>query len=109
MPVRSKARARSAIAAGLVAILPLSGCSGTASNNTGPVELTFLTGTVEATVKSAEGLADAFNAANPDIKVTVDASVPSGSEGDNLIKTRLATGETCLTCSGTTPVRCSRR
>jgi raffinose/stachyose/melibiose transport system substrate-binding protein len=93
MPVRSKWRIPQAIAAGLAAItLPLSGCSGVAGDS-GTVELTLLTGTVEATVKTAQSLADAFNAANPKIKVKVDSSVPSGSEGDNLIKTRLATGD----------------
>ena len=44
-------------------------------------------------MKTAQGLADAFNAANPNIKVKVDSSVPSGAEGDNLIKTRLATND----------------
>jgi raffinose/stachyose/melibiose transport system substrate-binding protein len=93
MPVRSKWRVPRAIAAGLAAIaLPLSGCSGFGSDS-GTVELTLLTGTVEAGVKAAQGLADAFHAANPKIKVNVDSSVPSGSEGDNLIKTRLATGD----------------
>lgn len=58
-----------------------------------PVELTLLTGTVELNVQIAETLAAAFNEDNPDIVVSVDASVPSGSEGDNLLKTRLATGD----------------
>jgi raffinose/stachyose/melibiose transport system substrate-binding protein len=57
------------------------------------VELTLLTGTVEANVQTAQAVADAFNAANPDVKVTLDSSVPGGSEGDNLVKTRLATGD----------------
>jgi raffinose/stachyose/melibiose transport system substrate-binding protein len=93
MPARSRWRIPRLIAAGLAAvILPLSGCSGFGSDS-GTVEITLLTGTVEATVKAAQGLADAFNAANPSIKVNVDSSVPSGSEGDNLIKTRLATGD----------------
>jgi raffinose/stachyose/melibiose transport system substrate-binding protein len=93
MPVRSKWRVQRAIAAGLaVVVLPLSGCTGFGSDS-GTVELTLLTGTVEATVKAAQGLADAFNAANSNIKINVDSSVPSGSEGDNLIKTRLATND----------------
>ncbi len=58
-----------------------------------PVELTLLTGTVELNVAIAEAVAAGFNEANPDIVVTVDASMPSGSEGDNLLKTRLATGD----------------
>ena len=35
----------------------------------------------------------AFEAKNSDIKIKLDSSVPSGTEGDNLTKTRLATGE----------------
>ncbi len=94
MQTRSRWRNSRAIAATLAAViaLPLSGCSGF-GDDSGTVELTLLTGTVEATVKTAQGLADAFNAANPNIKVNVDSSVPSGSEGDNLIKTRLATND----------------
>jgi raffinose/stachyose/melibiose transport system substrate-binding protein len=82
------------IAAALSAlVLPLSGCNSSADSGDENVKLTLLTGTVEATVKTAKALADAFNAANPNIKIEVDSSVPSGSEGDNLIKTRLATGD----------------
>jgi raffinose/stachyose/melibiose transport system substrate-binding protein len=95
MPVRSKWRVSRVIAAGLaVIVLPLSGCSGFSSDSESEtVELTLLTGTVEATVQTAQGLANAFQAANPTIKINVDSSVPSGSEGDNLLKTRLATGD----------------
>jgi raffinose/stachyose/melibiose transport system substrate-binding protein len=35
---------------------------------------------------------EAFQAANPNIKITHETR-PGGSEGDNLVKTRLATGE----------------
>ena len=39
-----------------------------------------------------EALVAGFQAANPDIKVTMD-NQPGGTEGDNLMKTKLATGE----------------
>jgi raffinose/stachyose/melibiose transport system substrate-binding protein len=39
-----------------------------------------------------DGLTAAYAEANPDVKVTVETH-PSGGEADNLIKTRLATGE----------------
>jgi raffinose/stachyose/melibiose transport system substrate-binding protein len=90
-------RKRAALVGGAaVAALVLASCSSNNASSSGPVEvteLTFLTGTVELNVAVANALADGFNAANPDVHVTVDASVPSGSEGDNLLKTRLATGD----------------
>ncbi|MDN4473812.1 ABC transporter substrate-binding protein [Demequina zhanjiangensis] len=72
---------------------PEGSSSGDGGEMTDPVELTLLTGTVELNVQIAEAVAAGFNEANPDIVVTVDASMPSGSEGDNLLKTRLATGD----------------
>ena len=104
----TKMRRRGGAAAGvLAAALVLASCSSTgdaepeSSGSAGggddePVEvteLTLLTGTVETNVQIANAIVDAFNAANPDIEITVDASMPGGSEGDNLLKTRLATGD----------------
>ena len=43
-------------------------------------------------VPFGEALIEKFQAANPDIKVTMD-NQPGGTEGDNLMKTKLATGE----------------
>ncbi len=40
----------------------------------------------------AEALTKKFNEMNPDIKVTYETQ-PTGTEGDNLMKTKLATGE----------------
>jgi raffinose/stachyose/melibiose transport system substrate-binding protein len=56
------------------------------------VTLTFLVDNAPSTVKIAETLAADFTAKNPDITIEVE-SRPGGAEGDNLIKTRLATGE----------------
>jgi raffinose/stachyose/melibiose transport system substrate-binding protein len=50
-------------------------------------------GNVEANVATAEALIEAFEAANPDITIDLDSSGPAGTEGDNLTKTKLATGE----------------
>ena len=44
------------------------------------------------TVASAKALIEAFKAANPDITIKMETR-PGGSEGDNLVKTRLATGD----------------
>ena len=41
---------------------------------------------------SAKAVIDAFQAANPDITVKMDTR-PGGSDGDNLVKTRLSTGD----------------
>ena len=38
------------------------------------------------------GLKTAFEAENPDIKIEIETH-PGGGEGDNLVKTRLATGD----------------
>lgn len=67
------------------------GGSGDGSGD-GSVEITFLVGNGTEDVAAAEALRDGFVAANPDIKVTIDTR-PAGVEGDNLVKTRLSTGE----------------
>ena len=56
------------------------------------VTLTFLTDNAPSAIKVADALAADFTAKNPTIKIKVD-SRPGGGEGDNIIKTRLATGE----------------
>ncbi len=57
------------------------------------VTISMFMGNVEANVKTAEALIAAFEAENPDVKIDLDSSGPTGSEGDNLTKTKLATGE----------------
>src|SRR5262245_27248164 len=56
------------------------------------VTLTFLVDNNPATVKIAETLAADFTAKNPEITIEIETR-PGGAEGDNLIKTRLATGD----------------
>ncbi|HEY8577256.1 MAG TPA: extracellular solute-binding protein [Devosia sp.] len=55
------------------------------------VSITYLADNQPSTVASAEALIAAFEAANPDVNVELETR-PAGGEGDNLIKTRLATG-----------------
>jgi raffinose/stachyose/melibiose transport system substrate-binding protein len=57
-----------------------------------PVTLTYLADDSEATQASAKALAEAYMALHPNVTITVE-SRPGGTEGDNLVKTRLATGE----------------
>ncbi len=44
------------------------------------------------TIKAMEALTKAYMAAHPDVKIELE-NRPGGAEGDNLVKTRLATGE----------------
>jgi raffinose/stachyose/melibiose transport system substrate-binding protein len=91
-------RQRSATFAGFAAaVLALGGCSAgslgsTDSGGNGKTTITFLVDNGEETVKTGQQLAKDFQAKNPDITVTVE-SRPQGTDGDNLIKTRLATGD----------------
>ena len=95
MPALTRRPWTLALAGVAVASLALTGCTGGGDDPDGPVTLTWFQGSgVETNIATAEALADAFNAANPDIVVKVDASGPSDSaQLDNLMKTRLATGE----------------
>jgi raffinose/stachyose/melibiose transport system substrate-binding protein len=58
----------------------------------GGTTLSFLVDNAPGSLKPAEGLATAFHAKNPDITVQVQTR-PGGAEGDNVVKTRLSTGE----------------
>jgi raffinose/stachyose/melibiose transport system substrate-binding protein len=56
------------------------------------VELSLLTDTTPENITAAEALVAAYEAANPGVNIEIDTRA-GGSEGDNLVKTRLATGE----------------
>ncbi len=56
------------------------------------VTLSFLVDNGPQTVPAAQKLADDFMAKNPDIKIELETR-PGGGDGDNIVKTRLATGE----------------
>ncbi|HSN43206.1 MAG TPA: extracellular solute-binding protein [Propionibacteriaceae bacterium] len=64
----------------------------TTSVAAGNVKITYLVDSAENTVRTAEALATAFNATN--VGVTVDVETRAqGTDGDNAVKTKLATGE----------------
>jgi raffinose/stachyose/melibiose transport system substrate-binding protein len=65
---------------------------GGAGGGNGAVTLSWLVDNSEQSLKPAQALAAAFHAKNPNINVKV-ATRPQGGDGDNLVKTRLATGE----------------
>ncbi|GGN59560.1 hypothetical protein GCM10010112_14730 [Actinoplanes lobatus] len=85
-----------ALAAGTLS-LALSACSAGSLGSSddeggGKTEITFLTNNDPSNVKVAEAVIAAFEAKNTDVDVKLDTR-PQGSEGDNLVKTRLATGD----------------
>ena len=83
------------LAAGAVALgMALTGCSGGmgSSGGGGGVTLSFLVGNADTTVAAAKELAKEFTDANPNIQVDVQTR-PQGADGDNAIKTKLATGD----------------
>ena len=57
-----------------------------------PVTLTYLVDDSEANQATAKALADGYMALHPNVTITVE-SRPGGTEGDNIVKTRLATGD----------------
>lgn len=69
----------------------VAGCSGGADSG-GAVEISYLVPNDATGVESAERLISAFEEAHPDIAVDLQTQ-PDGTEGDNLTKTKLATGE----------------
>ncbi|MEU4218722.1 extracellular solute-binding protein [Actinoplanes sp. NPDC026623] len=76
--------------------LALSACSagslGDSDDEGGAVTLSFLVDNSDASLKPAERVAKDFTAKNPNITVKVETR-PGGTEGDNIVKTRLATGD----------------
>jgi raffinose/stachyose/melibiose transport system substrate-binding protein len=76
--------------------LALSGCSagslGSSGGDGDRVPLTFLLDSNPSTLSAAESVIAAFTELNPGIAVDLETR-PSGSEGDNVVKTRLATGD----------------
>jgi raffinose/stachyose/melibiose transport system substrate-binding protein len=73
-----------------IAALALAGCS---SSGSGGSTISLLAGGNDpASTKFANDLSKAFHKANPTITVKVETR-PAGTDGDNLIKTRLSTGD----------------
>jgi len=84
-----------AVAAVTIGALVLSACSPGSLGSSDPnaaTTLSFLADNSETSMKIAEGLAKDFSAKNPNITVKVE-SRPQGGEGDNVVKTRLSTGD----------------
>jgi raffinose/stachyose/melibiose transport system substrate-binding protein len=57
-----------------------------------PVTLTYLVDDTEATQARANALAEAYTALHPEVTFDIEVR-PGGTDGDNIVKTRLSTGE----------------
>ncbi|WP_245244099.1 ABC transporter substrate-binding protein [Tessaracoccus sp. MC1865] len=98
----SSLKGHKALVAGIVGALSLTACSAgslgssdsTTSTEAGAeaVEITMLIDNSEHTTATGQAMADAFNESQDEVVVTVETR-PEGAEADNLVKTRLATGE----------------
>jgi len=92
-------RGTALVALAAASTLVAAGCSagslGSSSGegSAGATDITYLLGgSTDDVVASGKAMIEAFQAANPGITVKTDTR-PGGSEGDNLIKTRLSTGD----------------
>ncbi|MCY1696170.1 ABC transporter substrate-binding protein [Curtobacterium sp. SL109] len=95
MSARSLTTRLLAIGGATVLIGGLAGCSSGGSADTGgggDVEITYQADNSPATAATAKPLIAAFEEANPGVTVKFDTR-PQGTEGDNLVKTQLSTGE----------------
>ncbi|AWS43741.1 ABC transporter substrate-binding protein [Streptosporangium sp. 'caverna'] len=80
-------------AVAVLAMAALASCgSGSEPAADGTVTLSFMTGSDQSTVDTSKALVNAFMKANPTIKIDMEQQ-PGGGEGDNVVKTRLSTGE----------------
>ncbi len=86
MTKTSRRMALAGLSAGLLAMTALTGAAYAQSIN-----LSLLIDNGPQTVPVFEALVTAFEAANPDINIDIETR-PGGGEGDNIVKTRLATG-----------------
>jgi raffinose/stachyose/melibiose transport system substrate-binding protein len=68
------------------------GSSDDSSSGGAATTISFLVDNSEQTMATGKALADGFNASQKDVQVKIE-SRPQGADGDNLVKTKLATGE----------------
>lgn len=88
---RSRVRAAAAVAGLALLGTSLVACS-SGGGADGKLTISYLVQNDSISIATAEKFIAAFEKANPDITVKLD-SQPPGSEGDNLTKTKLSTGE----------------
>jgi raffinose/stachyose/melibiose transport system substrate-binding protein len=88
----SPAPSAAAVATAAASTAPSTAPSEAPSQAAAPVKLSYLVGDVEAVQKSAHALADAYTKLHPNVTFDFEV-IPGGTEGDNILKTRLATGD----------------
>lgn len=91
----NRTRPLAAGAAAVAAALALTACGGSGDGGGEGGDATSLSVYIDSTPASValwDGLKAAYAEENPDVTIEIETH-PAGSEGDNLIKTRLATGE----------------
>jgi len=86
MTLHKKRLAMMAAASSMVLALSVSGASAQS------VTLSYLTTNQPDVVAVAEAVVAAYQEQNPDVRIELETR-PGGSEGDNIVKTRLATGQ----------------
>src|SRR6188472_672026 len=77
---------------GAAAILAATLAGTTTAQSDEPVSLIYYTDDTNATQARMAGLIAAYTALHPNVSIEVETH-PGGTEGDNLVKTRLATGD----------------
>ena len=87
-------KTQATIALSLTAALALTACgsSGNEEGEGGTTTLSLLVDVGEQSMNIGNAIAEAFNASQDEVKVEIE-SRPGGTDGDNLVKTKLATGE----------------
>ena len=90
--LRTVRRAAGVVAGALLVSGSLVACSGGGGSSDGTVHISYLTQNDPNTVESAHKIIAAFEKKYPKVSVKLDTQ-PPGSEGDNLVKTKLSTGE----------------
>jgi raffinose/stachyose/melibiose transport system substrate-binding protein len=89
----SKSRPMAVMVGVAVTSLTMAACGGGSGGGGGDTgSLSLLVDNSEDTVAQAEALVEAFGKENPDINIDIETR-PAGTEGDNLVKTRLSTGD----------------
>src|SRR3954470_13227693 len=93
MTQRSKRRSTAVLVGLALSSLALAACGNGGSGGGGDGKsITFLVDNGDTSVALGNALADAFHKKNPGITVKVDTR-PQGGDGDNVVKTRLSTGD----------------